>query len=121
MDDDANVRDILRTTLRKEGFAVVTASSGEEVLTLARKLSPMAVTLDIIMPGMDGWSVLSALKSNPETAGIPVIVATISDDRDLGLALGAVEFMTKPIDRRRLVDVLHRRPGTARRFATFFG
>jgi signal transduction histidine kinase/CheY-like chemotaxis protein len=111
IDDEASVRDLMQRFLTKEGFRVVTASGGEEGLRRARELRPDAITLDVMMPGMDGWAVLSALKGDPDVADIPVIMLTIVDDRNLGYALGASDYLTKPIDRERLVTVLkkHRR------------
>jgi GAF domain-containing protein/CheY-like chemotaxis protein len=111
IDDEAAVRDLMQRFLIKEGFRVVTAASGEEGLRWARELRPDAITLDVMMPGMDGWAVLSALKADPDVAEIPVIMLTIVDDRNLGYALGASDYLTKPIDRERLVSVLkqHRR------------
>jgi hypothetical protein len=113
IDDEATVRDLMQRFLIKEGFPVVTAASGEEGLRWARELRPDAITLDVMMPGMDGWAVLSALKADPDIAEIPVIMLTIVDDRNLGYALGASDYLTKPIDRERLVSVLkqHRRDG----------
>ena len=104
IDDEAAVRDLMQRFLTKEGFRVVTALGGEEGLRLARELRPDAITLDVMMPGMDGWAVLSALKADPDLADIPVIMLTIVDDKNLGYALGASDYLTKPIDRERLVD-----------------
>jgi CheY-like chemotaxis protein len=111
IDDEAAVRDLMQRFLTKEGFRVVTAASGEEGLRRARELRPDAITLDVMMPGMDGWAVLSALKADPNVADIPVVMLTIVDDKNLGYALGASDYLTKPIDRERLVTVLkqHRR------------
>jgi len=111
IDDEAAVRDLMQRFLTREGFHVVAAAGGEEGLRRARELRPDAITLDVMMPGMDGWAVLSALKAAPELADIPVIMLTIVDDRNLGYALGAADYLTKPIDRERLVAVLkqHRR------------
>jgi len=111
VDDEAAVRDLMQRFLAKEGFRVVTAAGGEEGLRRARELLPDAITLDVMMPGMDGWAVLSALKADPDVADVPVIMLTIVDDRNLGYALGASDYLTKPIDRDRLVTVLkqHRR------------
>ncbi len=106
IDDEAAVRDLMQRFLTKEGFRVVTAHGGEEGLRQARELRPDAITLDVMMPGMDGWAVLSALKADPDVADIPVVMLTIVDDKNLGYALGASEYLTKPIDRERLVTVL---------------
>jgi len=106
IDDEAAVRDLMQRFLTKEGFRVVTAHGGEEGLRQARELRPDAITLDVMMPGMDGWAVLSALKADPDVADIPVVMLTIVDDKNLGYALGASDYLTKPIDRERLVTVL---------------
>jgi len=110
IDDESTSRDLLRRMLSKEGFRVVTASSGEEGLGLAKKLRPDAITLDVMMPGMDGWTTLARLKADRALADIPVIMVTISDRREMGFALGAADFMTKPIDLDRLVALLRRYP-----------
>ncbi len=102
---------MLQRSLAKEGLRVIAAHSGEEGLKLARELQPDAITLDVMMPGMDGWAVLAALKSDPEVAEIPVIMLTIVDDQNMGYALGATEYLTKPIDRERLAAVLKRHVG----------
>jgi signal transduction histidine kinase/DNA-binding response OmpR family regulator/HAMP domain-containing protein len=107
VDDDAAARGILTSVLRKEGLRVAEAEAGETALALARQIKPDAITLDIMMPRMDGWSVLTALKSDPELAAIPVIVVTITTDRGVALSLGAADFMTKPIERNRLVTLLN--------------
>ena len=73
-----------------------------------RQLRPAVITLDVMMPGMDGWAVLSALKNDPEVAEIPVVMVTIVDDKNLGYALGASDYLTKPIDRKRLSSVLRK-------------
>ncbi len=108
IDDDASVRSLLSRFLGKEGFRVKTANGGEEGLRLARDLRPDAITLDVMMPGMDGWAVLTALKADPELALIPVIMLTIVDDKTLGYTLGASEYLTKPVDRERLCSVLQK-------------
>ena len=111
IDDEAAVRDLMQRFLAKEGFRVVVASGGDEGLRLAREVRPDAITLDVMMPGMDGWAVLTALKADPNVAEIPVVMLTIVDDKNLGYALGAADYLTKPIERERLVAVLnqHRR------------
>ncbi|MBW2267499.1 MAG: response regulator, partial [Deltaproteobacteria bacterium] len=106
IDDDPTALDLLGRTLQDAGLRVVTATAGDEALRLARSIAPCAITLDVVMPGIDGWAVLRELKADPETRGIPVIMVTMTDDSDMGYALGATEFLTKPIDRRQLVDLI---------------
>jgi signal transduction histidine kinase/DNA-binding response OmpR family regulator len=108
IDDDPTAREMLARMLAREGYRVLTAASGRDGLRLAAEQRPDAITLDIMMAGMDGWSVLSQLKSDPELARIPVVVVTVVDNRNLGFALGASDYLTKPIDRERLIDVLRR-------------
>jgi CheY-like chemotaxis protein len=108
IDDDPAARELMQRFLRGEGMRIVTAAGGEEGLRLARELKPTAITLDVMMQGMDGWAVLSALKADPELAEIPVTMLTIVEDRGLGYALGAADYLTKPIDRARLVSALRR-------------
>jgi CheY-like chemotaxis protein len=108
IDDDATARELMQRFLATEGFHVVTASSGAGGLRLAKELRPAAITLDVLMPGMDGWAVLTALKGDPELADIPVIMLTILEEKSMAYALGASEYLTKPIDRSRLIAVLER-------------
>ena len=108
VDDDPDVRQLLQRHLSREGFRVLTAAGGEEGLRLAREARPRAITLDVMMPGMDGWEVLTALKKDPDLAAIPILLCTILDDRSMGFALGASEFLTKPIDRNHLVALLRK-------------
>ena len=108
IDDEPNARDLLKRMMTREGFTVVTASSGEEGLKLARTLRPDAITLDVMMPGMDGWTVLAKLKADPELAQIPVIIVTIVDRHEMGFALGAADYVTKPIDSERLTQLLRK-------------
>jgi len=106
IDDDADTREVLERFLNRKGFHVECASSGQDGLRLAKELHPAAITLDVMMPGMDGWAVLSALKSEPELADIPVVMLTIVDDKNLGYSLGATDYMIKPVDRERLAEIL---------------
>jgi signal transduction histidine kinase/CheY-like chemotaxis protein/HAMP domain-containing protein len=106
VDDDAASRDLLSSNLRREGYQTVQARGGDEALELALKLRPDAITLDVLMPKTDGWSVLGALKANPELCDIPVIMVTVAPDRGMGLSLGAAEVMTKPVDRADLISLL---------------
>ena len=106
IDDDPNHRDLIQRFLSKEGFIVRTAAKGETGLRLARQLRPLAITLDVMMPGMDGWTVLAALKADRDLRDIPVIMLSMVDDPERGLALGAADFATKPVDRARLSQIL---------------
>lgn len=106
IDDDAAVRDVLSRFLTREGYRMVAAASGEEGIKLARQLKPAAITLDVMMPGTDGWAVLLALKADSNTADIPVVMLTMVDDHNLGYTLGASEYLTKPVDKIRLLSVL---------------
>jgi CheY-like chemotaxis protein len=108
VDDDPTVHDVLRVTLSKEGYRLLHAYDGSEALELVRKHHPDVITLDVMMPRVDGWSVLGELKSDPKLARIPVIMLTIVDERTMGYSLGASEYMTKPVDRARLVELLRR-------------
>lgn len=108
IDDDASMRDILSRMLAKEGFRVVIASNGLDGLVMARSLMPRIITLDIEMPGLDGWQVLSRLKADPELKHIPVVVISVTDDRATGFALEAAEYLQKPINREQLMSTLAR-------------
>jgi adenylate cyclase len=102
IDDDATARELIADHLKAEGFSVVTAAGGVEGLKLAKELRPSAITLDVMMPDLDGWSVLATLRQDAELADIPVIMITIVDEHRRGIALGAAGYLTKPIDRERL-------------------
>jgi len=106
VDDDATVRELVVRHLERAGFAVVAARGGQEGLRLVRELRPAAVTLDIMMPDLDGWTVLAAIKGDPELAGIPVVLMSIVDQKNRGYALGAADYLVKPVDRAKLVETL---------------
>jgi adenylate cyclase len=106
VDDDPTVREVVGRYLEREGFMVAEADGGREGLRLARELNPAAITLDITMPDLDGWTVLAAIKGDPTLADIPVILLTILDEKNRGFALGASEYLVKPVDRDKLVRVL---------------
>jgi hypothetical protein len=108
VDDEPTARELMARHLRRAGYHVVEAADGLAGLEAARATHPDVITLDVLMPHMDGWAVLKELKSDPLLADIPVIMATITDERNLGIALGASEYLTKPIDRERLAAVLAR-------------
>jgi adenylate cyclase len=108
IDDDPTARDLIADHLKADGFSVVTAAGGLEGLKLARELRPIAITLDVMMPDLDGWSVLGALRQDADLAEIPVIMITILDEHRRGVALGAAGYLTKPIDRERLTRMINR-------------
>ena len=108
VDDEKATHELLERELSNAGYDILHAAGGREGLKLAKQARPDVITLDIIMPDLDGWSVLKALKADPELCDIPVILVTIMRDRDLGFALGAADYITKPLDREMLVRVLGR-------------
>jgi adenylate cyclase len=112
IDDDQIARELIANYLREAGFSVVTAVSGREGLKRAEELHPIAITLDVLMPDIDGWTVLAALRRNPRLSNIPVVMATITDPDRKGIAVGTAGYLTKPIDRDRLIALL--RPFQAR-------
>ena len=119
IDDDASVRDLMSRFLGKVGFHVVAAASGEEGIQLARQIRPLVITLDVVMPECDGWTVLKKLKSDPVLAEIPVIMVTIVDNEAMGLHLGASNYLIKPVDRDRLAVLIEKH--RAGRSATISG
>jgi CheY-like chemotaxis protein len=108
VDDDPAACHIIGAHLAREGYALLYAASGAEAIEMARRHKPDAITLDIMMPQVDGWSVLVALKGDPELATIPVVIISITDERSLGFTLGAAAMLTKPLDRNQLTEVLKR-------------
>ena len=107
IDDDATARELIATHLASNGFAVETAANGVDGLRRARELRPAAITLDIVMPNIDGWTILSALKRDPALADIPVVVVTIVDEQRRGIAL-APPGIDESGDHERLVEILSR-------------
>ncbi len=108
VDDERATHDLLQRELAAAGYHILHAAGGREGLKLAKQARPDVITLDIIMPDLDGWSVLKALKADPDLCEIPVVLVTIMGDRDLGFALGAADYLTKPIDREVLMRVVGR-------------
>ena len=113
VDDEPDVLTMISEYLSLEGYNILTATSGEMALRLAREHRPFAITLDVIMPEMDGWEVLQRLKEDPDTKDIPVIIVSVSDDKETGVALGAVGYVTKPVNRDLLISEIHRIDGSA--------
>ncbi len=108
VDDDPISRDLIQRALARQGLHTEVAGGGEQALRLAKQLRPDAITLDVIMPGMDGWAVLSALKADPDLAEIPVILLSFVGNKSLGFALGASDYLTKPVDGKRLAALLNK-------------
>ena len=117
VDDDAAQRELIGRFLEREGFTVCQAADGPSALSLARQRHPRAVLLDVMMPGMDGWAVLTALKAEPELARIPVIMCSFVRDPALSASLGAEGYVAKPVEwdeLRRIMERFHTADETGR-------
>jgi CheY-like chemotaxis protein len=108
VEDDRRSFDLLRVYLEEAGARVVSARDGEEGLDTVRRLNPAGVILDLLLPGIDGWEVLAQLKADPRTAQIPVVVVSMLDERGRGFALGAAEYLVKPVGKEQLLAALYR-------------
>lgn len=108
IDDDPSVRDLMTRFLSKLDFKVVSAANGEEGFRLAKQIRPLLITLDVVMPECDGWTVLNRLKSDSQLAEIPVIMVTIVDNEAKGIDLGAANYLIKPVERDRLADLVEK-------------
>jgi CheY-like chemotaxis protein len=106
VDDDVEVIYILEKYLRDDGYEIETASNGDEAIAKARLLHPFAMTLDVMLPGRDGWEVIQTLKSDPETSDIQIIMLSMLDNRQLGYSLGATDYLVKPVSRNSLLQRL---------------
>ena len=106
VDDDASARELLTRHLEREGFAVSSVTSGTEALESIKTNRPLAILLDVMMPGLDGWHVLRAIRDNPETKDIPVIMQTVLNEQNFAYALGATSYLKKPVHRQALADAL---------------
>jgi signal transduction histidine kinase/DNA-binding response OmpR family regulator len=112
VEDDAQAYALISSALGSAGYLSIRARHGEEALHLAREMHPIAVTLDLVLPGLDGWDVLKSLKSDAATRDIPVVIISRVDERDLGVALGAQDYFVKPVDRDRLLDRVRQLTGS---------
>ncbi|TSK09079.1 MAG: response regulator [Geobacter sp.] len=111
VDDDPEAVSLITGHLAQAGFETLTALNGPDALRLARARHPFAITLDIMMPDMDGWEVMRELKEHPETADIPVVIISLSEDRETGVALGAVGVIAKPVGKEQLMETFARLAG----------
>ena len=118
IDDDDNAQDMMKKFLEKQNVSIIQAKSGEEGLKLAAEHLPDAITLDVMMPEMDGWEVLTALQTNDVTKNIPVIMLTMADEPDIGYSLGATDYLTKPVNWNQLSNILsnHKIESASRRY-----
>ncbi|TXD36676.1 response regulator [Lujinxingia vulgaris] len=107
IDDDTTVHQLMTRYLVKQGFRVHTTTGGEDALAMARRVRPDVITLDVLMPEIDGWDMLKRLKEDEALSGIPVVMVTIISEKNLGISLGASDYLTKPVDRQELSRVLH--------------
>ena len=114
IDDELSIRDLLQRTLSGEGYRVLTAPSGEEGIALAKQEHPDLIALDVMMPSMDGWTVLSKLKENPDLRSIPVVMNTMVEDENLGYALGATDYLVKPVEKETLLKTIQKHVTGAR-------
>jgi CheY-like chemotaxis protein len=108
IDDDPESLELTERVLRKEGWETLVARNASEALDLARSALPSLILLDVLMPDMDGWELLRALKADPSVAARPVVMLSVVDNLERGVALGAADHLTKPLDRERLMNVLNR-------------
>ena len=108
IDDDPAVGDLMFRSLTKLGFRVLVGTSGAEGLRLAKEVHPFLITLDVMIPEPDGWSVLRQVRADPELANVPVIMVTVLDDEPMGIKLGASSYMIKPVDRERLAILVEK-------------
>src|SRR5258708_1998539 len=118
VEDDAQAYELIASALSSAGYLSIRARHGEEAIRMARESRPCAVTLDLVLPGLDGWEVLKRLKNDELTREIPVVIISMVKNRELGVALGADDYFVKPVDRDRLLDRIRRltsgRPSRAR-------
>jgi CheY-like chemotaxis protein len=114
VEDNHAAAALLSSMLRRAGYRAHVVRDGKQAVARARDLRPLAITLDMLLPGLDGWEVLRALKSTVETRDVPVVVVSVVDNRSLGIALGADDYLVKPIDREALLQAIGRHGGPSR-------
>ena len=106
VEDDESSQELMASYLESAGYRTVTAGLGQDAIRLAREGKPAAITLDMLMPGKTGWEVLHDLKSSAATATIPVIIVSVIDERKMGLAMGAADYLIKPVSQEKLLTAL---------------
>ena len=108
VEDDRAIADLVGLYLRRDGFGVQVERDGQAGLAAVRRLRPAAVVLDIRLPGLDGWEVLTRLRADVATRAVPVVIVSILDERHRGLSLGAADYLIKPVAREALIGALRR-------------
>ena len=108
VEDEGPAQELLVSHLEEAGFRTTTVSSGSEATRRARELCPDIITLDLLMPGKSGWQTLTDLKQAPSTAAIPVIIISVVDERNRALALGAADYLVKPVSKEHLIEAIRR-------------
>ncbi|MBI4460423.1 MAG: response regulator [Acidobacteria bacterium] len=111
VDDELQCRELLVQYLEPEGYETAIALSGSEALAKAKILQPDAITLNMLMPGKSGWETLYDLKKNPDTSSIPIIIVSVVDQKEMGFALGAADYLVKPVSREVVVNTLKKHLG----------
>ena len=108
VEDDASSQELVVSYLESEGYNVATAGNGDDALKLARDLQPDVITLDMLLPGKSGWETLHKLRSTPATASIPVIITSVLDEKKMGFALGASDYLVKPVAKEALLQSIRK-------------
>ena len=108
VEDDESSRELVVSYLESQGLTLLTAGSGDEGLRIARDSRPDVILLDLLMPGKSGWETLYKLRSSPATAGIPVIITSVMDEKKMAFALGATDYLVKPVAKETLLDAVRR-------------
>ncbi len=114
VEDESVASHLINLHLSEAGYDIAVASNAEQALQIARTLKPDAITLDIMLPGKDGWQFLEELRASEDTKGIPVIVVSITEDRSLGFSMGVSEWLVKPVNRTQLIDAVRRMMATTK-------
>ncbi|MBL7958736.1 response regulator [bacterium] len=108
IEDDFQSANLIKRFLELEGYRTIHINNGTDALAETRKIRPLAITLDIMLPGKDGWEVLQELKSDPATRGIPVFIVSVTDNKDLAYSLHADDYFIKPLDRDLLIEKINK-------------
>ena len=108
IDDDAQVISLYQRYLKPQGYQVIAVTNPKEALQRAKEIKPYAITLDIMMPEIDGWQILQNLKNDPDTRNIPIVICSILEDEEKGFSLGAADYLVKPFLQEDLANTINR-------------